>query len=105
MNTRRLCSLMVLICMFCIMVPWDVIAQTPSQMPPPPINPDDVPLAVRIIVMIGMVMCFLAGIWLLIVAFKESVGWGLACLFIPFAYLLLLLRTGEKHVSHSLCGY
>ena len=33
------------------------------------------------------VVCFVAHIWLLVVAFRTGLGWGLACLFIPFAVL------------------
>ncbi len=37
-----------------------------------------------------------AGGWLLILAFRENIGWGLACLFIPFAALAFVLKYWEE---------
>ena len=40
------------------------------------------------LISIGMGLGLLGGIWLLIVAFKESIWWGLGSLFIPFVSLI-----------------
>ena len=40
---------------------------------------------------IGMGLGLLGGIWLLIVAFKESIWWGLGSLFIPFVSLIFVV--------------
>lgn len=43
-----------------------------------------------ILFVIGIIISAFAGIWFLVVAFKESVIWGLCCLFLPFASLIFL---------------
>lgn len=40
---------------------------------------------------VGLIIAFAGGLWLLIVAFEKSVWWGLGCLFIPFASLLFVI--------------
>jgi len=40
---------------------------------------------------IGTGLGLLGGIWLLIVAFKESIWWGLGSLFIPFVSLIFVV--------------
>jgi len=40
----------------------------------------------------GWVIAFVGGIMFLVVAFRESVLWGLAVLFIPFASLVFLIK-------------
>jgi hypothetical protein len=44
-----------------------------------------------ILLVIGGVISFVAGIWFLVVAFRESVLWGLGCLLIPFVSLIFLI--------------
>lgn len=44
-----------------------------------------------ILLAIGFIISGGAGIWFLVVAFRESVLWGLCCLFIPFASLFFLI--------------
>ena len=39
------------------------------------------------VVMLGWLVAFAGGIWLVVVAFKESVLWGLGTLFVPFVGL------------------
>jgi hypothetical protein len=43
------------------------------------------------LIVIGSVLGFIAGIWLLVVAFRQSILWGLACLLIPFVSLLFVI--------------
>jgi hypothetical protein len=45
-----------------------------------------------ILLIVGYVAMLVGGIWLLVAAFKTSVGWGLASLFIPFAALVFVFK-------------
>ncbi|MBI2919832.1 MAG: hypothetical protein HYY18_01970 [Planctomycetes bacterium] len=45
---------------------------------------------------IGLVIMLVGGIWLLIEAFKESVLWGLGCLFIPIVSLIFVILHWDK---------
>jgi len=42
------------------------------------------------LVVIAMVLLVVGGIWMLIETFKVGLGWGLACLFIPFVSLAFI---------------
>ncbi len=44
-----------------------------------------------ILLVIGGVASFATGIWFLVVAFQQSVLWGLGCLFLPFVSLIFLI--------------
>ncbi|WFB36774.1 hypothetical protein P3T73_03235 [Kiritimatiellota bacterium B12222] len=43
-----------------------------------------------LLLVIGGVLSFAASIWYVIVAFQQSVGWGLAVFFLPFADVFFL---------------
>ncbi len=43
-----------------------------------------------VLLIIGILMSFLAGLWFLITAFQENIWWGLAVLFLPLAELFFL---------------
>ena len=63
---------------------------------------------------IGMAIMFLAigiyligWIWFLVAAFRESIWWGLACLFIPIVQLIFLIvhwREARKPFFLQLLG-
>jgi hypothetical protein len=36
----------------------------------------------------GYLACLIYSIWFLVVAFRTSTGWGLACLFVPFVAIV-----------------
>ena len=36
------------------------------------------------------------GIWLIIVAFQENVGWGIACVFVPFLSVVFAITHWTK---------
>ena len=40
-----------------------------------------------ILSLLGIVLTFVGGIWIVVIAFKEHIGWGLAVFFIPFVIL------------------
>jgi hypothetical protein len=43
--------------------------------------------------LIGWVVCLVGGIWFLIEAFKESILWGLGCLFLgPVSIIFLIVH-------------
>jgi hypothetical protein len=44
----------------------------------------------------GYAVALIAGIWLLIIAFQEHVGWGLACLFLPIVSLIFVITHWEE---------
>ena len=44
------------------------------------------------LIMAGFAVNFVCGVWLLVKAFKVSVGWGLAVMFLPFAGLFFVIN-------------
>ncbi|MCD4750936.1 MAG: hypothetical protein K8R59_16300 [Thermoanaerobaculales bacterium] len=48
------------------------------------------------VIVVGGIGGLAAGIWLLVLAFRESLGWGLACLFIPFAALVFAVKFWDE---------
>ena len=47
------------------------------------------------VIALGGIAGLAAGIWLIVLAFRESVGWGVACLLIPFAGLVFAVKYWE----------
>jgi hypothetical protein len=39
---------------------------------------------------LGIIISIVGGVWFLVAAFKAGIGWGLACLFLPFVQLIFL---------------
>lgn len=59
------------------------------------------------LLILGMILACVGGIWLLVVAFKESVWWGLGSLFIgPVALVFTILhwQVAKKPFLISLAG-
>jgi len=44
---------------------------------------------------IALLVALVSGIWLLVVAFKTSVWWGLGSLFIPFVSLIFVIMNWQ----------
>jgi hypothetical protein len=40
---------------------------------------------------IGGIISLIGGIWFLVVAFRQTIWWGLGCLFIPFVSIIFLI--------------
>ena len=40
---------------------------------------------------VGMIIGFIGGLWLLVLAFQESIFWGLGSLFLPFVSLIFVI--------------
>lgn len=60
-----------------------------------------------ILLVAGIVISVIGGIWFLIVAFSESIFWGVGCLFIPLVSLIFLIlhwREAAKPFIVSLIG-
>ena len=52
-------------------------------------------MAIALLVL-GIILSVVGGIWLLITAFQESVGWGLACLLVPIVGLIFVFLHWEE---------
>jgi len=48
-----------------------------------------------VLLVLGIGCCVVGGIWLLITAFQESVGWGVACLLLPIVGLIFVFLHWE----------
>jgi len=42
-------------------------------------------------IVLGMLLLVFGGLWFLVAAFRESIWWGLACLFLPIVQLFFLI--------------
>ena len=49
-----------------------------------------------VIQLVGGVFNLIGGIWLLVVAAHKSIGWLLACIFVPFAALVFIIKHWEE---------
>jgi hypothetical protein len=59
------------------------------------------------LLIVGMIVALVGGIWLLVVAFKESVWWGLGSLLLPFVSLIFVImhwQVSKKPFLISLAG-
>jgi hypothetical protein len=52
---------------------------------------------------IALITCFVGAIWLLVIAFRTHVGWGLAFMFIPFAGIAFVVMHWSKARKPFLC--
>lgn len=52
---------------------------------------------------IGLIIALVFGIQLLILAFKESILWGLGSLFVPFVSLIFIIMFWDKTKKPFLC--
>jgi hypothetical protein len=50
-----------------------------------------VPVLGYVTVGLGYAIGIAGSVWLLVIAFQESIGWGLACLLIPFVSLIFVV--------------
>ncbi|MCM8537077.1 MAG: hypothetical protein NE334_14150 [Lentisphaeraceae bacterium] len=57
-----------------------------------------------LLILVGICIGSFAGLWMLFEAFKESILWGLACLFLPFAGLLFLVLHWQVAKAPFLLG-
>jgi hypothetical protein len=48
------------------------------------------------LLVVGIILSVVGGIWLLITAFQESVGWGVACLLLPIVTLIFVFLHWEE---------
>ena len=56
---------------------------------------------------LGALFSIVGTLWLLMVIFKESILWGLGCLFLPFVGLIFLLKhwsVARKPFAVGLCA-
>jgi hypothetical protein len=48
------------------------------------------------IILVGLVFAIVIKVWFLAAVFGESVGWGLASIFLPFGALVALIKFWDK---------
>ena len=53
-------------------------------------------LIAMIFLLVGGIISLVGSIWFLIVAFKESILWGVGCFLIPFVSLIFLIMHIDK---------
>jgi hypothetical protein len=61
-----------------------------------------------LIILLGIVIFVIGGLFFLVAAFRESIWWGLACLFIPIVSLFFLIvhwRVAQKPFFIQLLGF
>ena len=44
------------------------------------------------LIVIGVILLVVGGLWQIVIAFQVSAGWGVACLLIPFASIVFLFK-------------
>ena len=49
-----------------------------------------------ILMAVGMLVALIGGTWFFVVAFRESVLWGLGCIFVPFVSLIFLIMHWDE---------
>ena len=49
-----------------------------------------------LLILLGLILFVIGGFWFLVAAFRESVLWGLACLFVPIVSLFFLIVHWSK---------
>jgi hypothetical protein len=45
---------------------------------------------------VGVLANLVCGIWILVLAFRKGIGWGLACMFIPFVSLYFVITNWDE---------
>jgi uncharacterized membrane protein len=72
-----------------------------------PFDPKTAEKVAAVFVLVGALFMFLYGILTLIKIFEQSVGWGLASLFIPFAALVAIVQfwqeTRRPFIGQMIC--
>ena len=53
---------------------------------------------------LGSIGVIVTGIWLLILAFQESILWGLGYIFVPFVSLIFVIMHWDKAAKPFLIG-
>lgn len=53
-------------------------------------------MLISALLLVGLVVAAVGGFWLLVAAFKESIGWGLGCLFVPFVSLVFVVMKWDR---------
>ena len=62
---------------------------------------------IMILWIVGSIVSLIGAIWFLIAAFRQSILWGLGCIFVPFVSLIFLIvhwRDAAKPFGVSLLG-
>ncbi len=60
------------------------------------------------IILLGVIICLIGGLLFLVAAFRTSIWWGLACLFLPIVSLFFLIvhwSEAKKPFFLQLAGF
>ena len=68
-------------------------------------SPDTAKVVAVLFALPGLVLYLVAHIWLLMRIFDQSVGWGLASLFIPIAMLIAVAQFWHKTKRSFVCQF
>jgi hypothetical protein len=49
-----------------------------------------------VLMVIGIIIAVIGGMWILVLAFQESVAWGLGCLLVPFVSLIFVIMYWDS---------
>lgn len=47
------------------------------------------------VMVIGYLIALVGGIWIIVIAFQDSIAWGLGCLFVPCVQLIFAFTHWE----------
>jgi len=48
-----------------------------------------------LLLVVGFLAALVGGIWILVLAFQESLIWGLGCFFVPFVSLIFVIMNWD----------
>ena len=60
-----------------------------------------------ILMVVGYIFALVCGIWLLVVTFQTSIGWGIGSLLVPFVSLIFVIThwdVAKKPFLYNLCA-
>ena len=52
-----------------------------------------------ILLWLGYALCFLGGLWIIVLAWQKGILWGLACLFVPVLQLVYVALNWKESKS------
>ena len=61
-----------------------------------------------VLFVLGLLVGGVGGIWLLVVAFRQSILWGLGCLVVPFVELVFIImywHDAKRPFAFQLVGF
>jgi Na+-translocating ferredoxin:NAD+ oxidoreductase RnfD subunit len=56
------------------------------------------------LVILGFVMAAVSNLWILIIAFRRHIGWGIACLLLPIAQFVFVIMNLQRTLIPFVIG-